>query len=524
MAKLVKLASKSDELVMSAVCSSLSNLASYPTPPHPCDMASLTVVITALGSRKLACSKEPDGCARCKRENVQCNYSVQKQMGRPRKRPRGEAEAEEPKGNSSDQVQQVHIQEAIPFEALPGLDLDSFNFDFNVDPSLGMDLDLSFLDMDHQNLNFFDLVTTQDFPSSLDISKDVSLPQPYFPATNANNLAVDYSSYDKPTGWHTGSPGSMDINFDPGPPAPPRTQAPEFSPETVAAYISSTSPEALNNAPSLSPDSSGSSTAEAQDSDLEACLVPDTVPTRAFGECECLSKLYLVLDALQHLPSDFDTAIRVTRNAAKTAYLAVMCPVCGDPPIDIHFLKNGDAWLKPYQNMMMLGALLPSLSNAYVRILEMVDIEATRAEAEKRKIPFIFSSYGGFWGRAADEDVECNVAMSVEKEPLEPVAWRMTARALLRFDVYGFTRTERLHPQSGEQEKPFIQHGLKDIMNMMEEKSKRRHEQVDAMIASGAFTPSDCFGRHTRPSTEEKPQCMVIIDIAKRSMDNLVIP
>ncbi|KAH8599030.1 hypothetical protein B0O99DRAFT_505423 [Bisporella sp. PMI_857] len=36
--------------------------------------------------RKLACSKDPDGCNRCKRENINCHYSEQKTMGRPRKR------------------------------------------------------------------------------------------------------------------------------------------------------------------------------------------------------------------------------------------------------------------------------------------------------------------------------------------------------------------------------------------------------------------------------------------------------
>ena len=38
------------------------------------------------GARKLACSKDPDGCERCKRENIVCHYSEQKPMGRPRKR------------------------------------------------------------------------------------------------------------------------------------------------------------------------------------------------------------------------------------------------------------------------------------------------------------------------------------------------------------------------------------------------------------------------------------------------------
>jgi hypothetical protein len=38
------------------------------------------------GQRKLACSKDPNGCDRCKSENISCNYSEQKPMGRPRKR------------------------------------------------------------------------------------------------------------------------------------------------------------------------------------------------------------------------------------------------------------------------------------------------------------------------------------------------------------------------------------------------------------------------------------------------------
>ncbi|KIX96981.1 uncharacterized protein Z520_07095 [Fonsecaea multimorphosa CBS 102226] len=36
--------------------------------------------------RKLKCSGEPAGCARCLKHNLTCHYSAQKQMGRPRKR------------------------------------------------------------------------------------------------------------------------------------------------------------------------------------------------------------------------------------------------------------------------------------------------------------------------------------------------------------------------------------------------------------------------------------------------------
>nr|POE47586.1 monodictyphenone cluster transcription factor [Quercus suber] len=39
-------------------------------------------------TRKLKCSGNQPTCARCVRENIACIYSVQKQMGRPKKRPR----------------------------------------------------------------------------------------------------------------------------------------------------------------------------------------------------------------------------------------------------------------------------------------------------------------------------------------------------------------------------------------------------------------------------------------------------
>lgn len=51
-------------------------------------------VDTGIGARKLACSKEPNGCSRCIREHIRCHYSEQKPMGRPRKRRRNVDENE----------------------------------------------------------------------------------------------------------------------------------------------------------------------------------------------------------------------------------------------------------------------------------------------------------------------------------------------------------------------------------------------------------------------------------------------
>lgn len=48
-----------------------------------------------VGSKKLKCSGEQPACSRCIRESIRCVYSLQKQMGRPKKRQRAENEADE---------------------------------------------------------------------------------------------------------------------------------------------------------------------------------------------------------------------------------------------------------------------------------------------------------------------------------------------------------------------------------------------------------------------------------------------
>ncbi|TVY35431.1 hypothetical protein LSUB1_G006050 [Lachnellula subtilissima] len=52
-------------------------------------------------TRKLACSKNSDGCERCKREAIVCHYSEQKPMGRPRKRQFIETANDNPPPNPS---------------------------------------------------------------------------------------------------------------------------------------------------------------------------------------------------------------------------------------------------------------------------------------------------------------------------------------------------------------------------------------------------------------------------------------
>ncbi|KAH6719203.1 hypothetical protein BKA61DRAFT_669536 [Leptodontidium sp. MPI-SDFR-AT-0119] len=90
-------------------------------------------------TRKLACSKDPDGCERCKKENIVCNYSEQKPMGRPRKRQHVEANVDQhtdetqsaealdlgipfDPGYNGDAVAELYFTSGLPaFEEMPGV-------------------------------------------------------------------------------------------------------------------------------------------------------------------------------------------------------------------------------------------------------------------------------------------------------------------------------------------------------------------------------------------------------------------
>ncbi|KAI9722210.1 MAG: hypothetical protein M1812_001682 [Candelaria pacifica] len=64
-------------------------------------------------ARKLKCSGEVTGCARCLREQITCHYSGQKRMGRPRKRRRNVDE------ESTDDVLSTILNNGLPPEQAP---------------------------------------------------------------------------------------------------------------------------------------------------------------------------------------------------------------------------------------------------------------------------------------------------------------------------------------------------------------------------------------------------------------------
>ncbi|KAK0734088.1 hypothetical protein B0T26DRAFT_634231 [Lasiosphaeria miniovina] len=434
-------------------------------------------------TRKLACSKEADGCSRCKREGVQCNYSLQKPMGRPRKR--------------------AHVEvEQVPGEPAAEPLVRPF------DSTFAMDLELSFLDMDSTNLNFLDLLGS-DF-----LAAPLSSASPYL---GDAGLPASAKSTGPPNSGGSFVSGDMwnlaNIDFDALEPAasPPSPSAANKSTLDEGANFSATSSQSPDTVPGLSPPSTNSPKTHLHGAHQEQQFFPTPV-------CICLSSLYLALDSLRNLPTEVGPAMMVARTASRTAHDAVLCPVCGMLPLEPCGGARCKTPVSSLQTMMMLGALLPSLASAYMQILDLVEAEAARAGAEGRKMTFNLKEYGGVWGQLAATGFRCEATKKLDGSMLEPGMWRLIVRALLKMDVYG-TISKMASLTGCRQTQP----GLKDIIEMMEDRSRTRHEELDALVDSGAIErPDDQY--YIPLSSGEKPTCLRIIDIAKKSMDDLVIP
>lgn len=450
------------------------------------------------------------------REGIRCNYSAQKPMGRPRKRP--QPQATEPQGESL-------VAAPAPPETFPGTFPGTFpdslpdTFPGAMDRSFimpaqdsildTMDLDMAFLDMDGANISFFDLLAP-DNPSFDFNSGTENIP------TGAKQFAGDGPS---DIIWQMHSDQLLDgVNFD-STSVPAQPNSFESSGESTVEPSTESASEKTEHTPDLSPNSSSE-----QESPPE-----EGRPT----VCGCLTNLYLALNSLQTLPKEVGEAMKVARTAAKTAHDTILCPVCSDPPIEL--VANPP--IQSLQNMMVLGALLPSISNAYKHILKMVDDETAAASREGRKVHFTLAGYGGVWGQVAAHDAKFGATAAIANLTLAPHMWRSAVRALLKLDVYGLSPTAEhaaelaeasgLPPGAAGPGVPacstITQPGLKDLIAMMEERTRLRHEQMDALVANGTLVV-DGSCEYVPLSSGQRPTCMRIVDIAKQSMHELVIP
>ncbi|KUI66332.1 hypothetical protein VM1G_02015 [Cytospora mali] len=284
---------------------------------------------------------------------------------------------------------------------------------------------------------------------------------------------------------------NFDITFDPHYPPPPAS-----STENVSTQFP---PAPSLNTPS--PSSQGASTTG---------QAPDS--------CNCLAILYLALDSLAHLPPEVGPAIRAARCASKAAHDTIQCQVCSPP-----LTQTMKVPMATFQNMMILGALIPSIADAYQRILDLVEAETARAICERQQLRFALPEYGGIWGEFGSSGRVCGVTSQYDDVWLEPAMWRLTVRALLKTDVYGLKPDPG---RSGNGGLCYTHLGLKDIVGQMDEKSRRRHAEIDALVEAGLPPPTGPNGmpaHYERAQGGEEPPCRRIIKIAGEAVDRLVI-
>ncbi|KAK3185315.1 hypothetical protein K4F52_006015 [Lecanicillium sp. MT-2017a] len=444
-------------------------------------------------ARKLACSKEPDGCSRCKKEGIPCYYSPQKPMGRPRKR--------------------RHTDEAAP-QTSPPINAKTtqpgpVTGSFALDPSpvtAGPEHSMSFLNHQHSpDMSYLDLIpdfyhqpqTAAPSPGMMLPMASPSQPLPYdgsIPIVHTDmNMFMPYSSqYLEQPSYMTQHP-SEEFGHTP--------------PLSVGSHQSYSS--------SSPPSNSSYHMAMPADDGVHHGQPLKAIPTVS---CGCLSSLYMALESLGNLPQQISPAMRITRSASKIAHEVIVCKTCSQGMED----PTQSPPLQSFQNLMFLGALVPSACNAYAAIVEMVDAEYHQARAQNRLLHFSFRDVGGQWGHTLEQDpAACLDIQAFDNCDLDPDVWRRIMLAILRLDVYGSEETA-LCRRGG----PARTKGLKDIITMLDERSNRRHSAIDEAIAQGNMPKHSHYmmfqptGGHCKP---EDRNCTRVLQIARIALDNLVI-
>ncbi|KAF4999264.1 hypothetical protein FDECE_11558 [Fusarium decemcellulare] len=468
-------------------------------------------------SRKLACSKEPDGCSRCKKEGILCHYSPQKPMGRPRKRRHVESDgpmpaAQEQQPGTSAAAAGTTAGSAAGMTAVHGFQ--GQHHHYSSFPSHGYDQSLGFLDEPAPaNLEFWDLLPNSYVDT---LPTDPQLLGHHDPTADGAHGVPPYNL--------SGVDLLGNINFD----DPDQSQAAvsrDLS-ESLQRYMSDQlhppHVRSLNDSDASTPadstlDSDNGTAMSSPNKSTSASPPPPSLRSVPTVSCGCLSSLYLALDSLTRLPSQVVPAMRVARNASKVAHDVINCPVCSVPLLEE---PTKPPPIQCFQNLMLLGALVPSACNAYASILEMVDAETALAKQEGRTFWFSFKDIGGLWGGVGTNSDGCPIIENYNNKDMAPDMWRLTIRGILRLDVYGLD--EKVDDLSKNDR--YTQQGLKDVVDALEERSRKRHEILDALIAadeqhvavSGVIYPA-------KPCTPEQRTCVKVLETARIALENLVI-
>lgn len=381
------------------------------------------------GKRKLRCSGEPAGCTRCLKHQIQCQYSVQKPMGRPRKRQRQQDE-----------------------EILQPQEDGWIAPDNDEDPSVSYDPEAVSHYPDMSPPNVTDLLVNESIHphiySSFMQSRSISarspeaLPLEHNPnATNTwssdhlNGLEMD----DTPPSEILSTPPNLNNMIDSWTGTVPgsgnvtdtSTWQPDYKDFNMPAIIESTALDS-RSLPS------------------ESQSTPNT--------CACLSNLYLTLSSLSTLqsnnrapgrpgastPSIFPlvtpATIETLRMASREAYRVIHCCICPQS------FQTG------MQNIMLLCTLLSVLGDIWGRL--------SRAPVKDIRSGFITGTTNA--DSMSDED------------------WRALIRRIVRKGVYGRVEasTSSFHADI-EDERYNRSYSLSYLINSLERRQKTWHGQVE---------------------------------------------
>lgn len=550
-------------------------------------------------------------------------------MGRPRKRPHIDMAEESRKEAKTDDVSPIEASGALTHYPVVNLPFDG---------NLNLDLDMCFLDVTNTDINFVDIFDpnfqfgSYGFPFSLNYDMPLPGPAPGQMETmpkeqdsrHGDQAWMDSSAAVHNTPWQPNLGGYLpsNVNFD--------VQTPiSASSSSIQQYSSPfpkrEQPEGIYAYPDYAssyqyPDTSQShhhgSSRPASLSEVSESTVPHLTPGgssstspcdstntndhhhtsshRSASQCACGDSLREAMQSLRYVPTDDITqALYTVRTVTRIAHETILCSICGDPPSTPYssssssnstsdnvkpVIEDPEPPVSAIQNMVLLAALLPSLSSWYTNLLDMVDKEHDAARSADRNIFFDLEGYGGLWGPIATAWKRCEDMVALLAQPLPPTTWRLMARAMLKLDVYGQGGAPEGTPvssgtvislgnnpgQGNSIEGPcetVVHIGLKDIFARMEERSRRRQERLEALLASGELelelgpsvplggfvigisgsgseksaspptSPMRTFGwTGTAPKSEakdggvKKSQGMRIIDSAKSAMDKLLIP
>ncbi|GAB7364388.1 hypothetical protein MBLNU230_g4931t1 [Neophaeotheca triangularis] len=339
-------------------------------------------------TKKLKCTGEQPACARCVREELPCVYSVQKRMGRPKKRARSEEEGSEggqrrvSAGGGREGALSAHQDgvEEVGSSAGPHHHLDSDTFDgaFAADGGLQPWLH------EQQNWNFDAVLDDFQAPSH---DRLLSVPELTPDSSSGRSPPTVNLLPELQSGGQHAHGNTHDLNAQP------------FLDPLLSSYTQNPTQAAAetNNSTTNLPNQSG---------------------------CACLSTMYLTLSDLQNMDSTFPFpfAFRPLRSAMQTASEVVTCQQCPK------------SFITAIQNTQLLGTLLVTIAERFGKILDSITAEAARAESEGVSKKFRLAELSQHNSHLHTGGWECAAGFNID---LSAGEWMVMAKKVVKAEVYG---------------------------------------------------------------------------------------